>query len=58
MQWRMIEQLDGAAADAVEFAALQDDTIAATTPRNGSRESSVRRIGITQTGWHPMISAG
>jgi hypothetical protein len=34
MQWRMIEQLDGATADAVEFAAargwLQDDSIALT----------------------------
>jgi hypothetical protein len=34
MQWRMIEQLDGATADAVEFAAargwLRDDSIALT----------------------------
>jgi hypothetical protein len=34
MQWRMIEQLDGATVDAVEFAAargwLRDDSIALT----------------------------
>jgi hypothetical protein len=34
MQWRMIKQLDGATADAVEFAAargwLRDDSIALT----------------------------
>jgi hypothetical protein len=67
MQWRMIEQLDGATADAAEFAAargwLRDNSIALTEadrhpakegkPRTADRES----ICASQTDWHALISA-